>query len=135
MSKAYKAYIDTNVIGGCFDKEFSIWSNKLIKNFYNSKIILYVSNLTQAEISEAPKKIKDLLFKILDFGAIVLQENEQSLSLAKVYIKKKILTDNYFDDARHIAIATVNNLDLILSWNFRHIVNYDKGILKNYHFI
>ena len=56
MLKKYKVYIDTNVIGGCFDKEFSIWSNKLIKNFYDGEILLYISTLTEAEISDAPQK-------------------------------------------------------------------------------
>ena len=126
MLKIYKAYIDTNVIGGCFDKEFSILSNKLIDSFYKNKISLYISNLTEVEILNAPIKIKKFFFEILNNGIQVLNENNESLSLANLYISEKILSKNYLDDARHIAIATVSDLDLILSWNFKHIVNYNR---------
>ncbi len=47
------------------------------------------------------------------------------------YINEKILGVASMDDAYHIAIATVNRIDVLLSWNFKHIVNWDKIRLFN----
>ncbi|GAI13010.1 unnamed protein product, partial [marine sediment metagenome] len=111
---------------GYFDAEFEYWSKKLIENFRNQDIILYVSNITEAEILYAPNKVKKLYFELLDLKCKILIENEESVSLAKKYIENQILTPNYLNDARHISIATINNLDVLVSWNFKHIVHYDK---------
>ena len=46
--------------------------------------------------------------------------------MAEAYLKHRILTHNYRDDARHIAIATVAGADLVVSWNFKHIVHFEK---------
>jgi hypothetical protein len=57
--------------------------------------------------------------------------DEESKSLGEHYIDAKILTWKNLNDAYHIAIASINRLDLLVSWNFKHIVNYDKIRLFN----
>ncbi len=48
------------------------------------------------------------------------------MKLQANYIEADILTEKYFDDAMHVAIATVAGCDFIVSWNFKHIVHFDK---------
>jgi hypothetical protein len=57
--------------------------------------------------------------------------DNESKELAEAYLEEKILGKASLNDAYHIAIATVNRLDVLISWNFKHIVNYDKIKLFN----
>ncbi|MFZ3091644.1 MAG: PIN domain protein [Nitrospirota bacterium] len=126
MSKKLKVYLDTSVIGGCFDEEFSFWSQKIIEDFRKGKISLYLSTITEAEMVDAPDEVKELFYELLELGVVFIEENEESLNLADKYIDENILSKNYRDDARHIAIATISDIDVLVSWNFKHIVHYDK---------
>ncbi len=124
--KIQKIYIDTSVIGGCYDKEFSKWSNILVNNIKEGKFIPVLSEVTQSEIEYAPESVKQKYLEILNYNAIVLNITDEVIELAKLYQKRKILTEKYFDDGLHIALATINQIDLLVSWNFKHIVHYDK---------
>ena len=126
-----RIYLDTSVIGDCNDEEFKEWSNQLIKEFKIGLHIPIVSSITQSEISKAPKKVRDILFDLMDYGCEVVLETEDSIELASKYLEAGILSKNFEDDARHIAVATINNVDLLVSWNFRHIVHFDKIRLFN----
>lgn len=46
--------------------------------------------------------------------------------LANHYLDENVVSDKYLIDAQHIAIATVNKVDVVVSWNFQHIVNLNK---------
>jgi len=61
----------------------------------------------------------------------VLKITEEIRSLAKLYIKEKVVTQKYYGDALHIACATVNQIDVLVSWNFTHIVNFNRILLYN----
>ena len=129
--KKQKIYLDTSVIGGCFDKEFSKWSNRLINNFKNDIFIPVLSELTSAEIDNAPEIVREKYYEILNINSNILKITEETLSLAEEYQKRLILTKKYFDDGLHIAIATIYNIDILVSWNFKHIVHFDKIRLFN----
>lgn len=126
MLRKLKVYLDTSVIGGYFDEEFSYWSQKIIDDFRKGNLRFYLSTITEAEIVDAPNEVKELFYELLESGAVVIQESEDSLNLADKYIAEDILSINYRDDARHIAIATVSDIDVLVSWNFKHVVHYDK---------
>lgn len=119
-------YIDTSVIGGCFDEEFKEWSIKLFDEFKKGNKIVVVSDITLDELELAPKKIQDLLkqipYKYLKF----VESNSETEDLARQYIKKNAVTEKFYMDALHIAIATFYNVTVLSSWNFRHIVNLDR---------
>jgi hypothetical protein len=51
---------------------------------------------------------------------------DEVLDLANKYVLEKIITKKYFEDAMHIAFATIYQVDLMVSWNFKHIVNFNK---------
>ena len=126
MKKKTKVYVDTSVIGGCFDPEFELWSNGLFQDFRNGIYFPVISEIVVAEIAQAPKNIIQKYSELLDYNPVVLELNDEVIDLADAYINRNILSENFLDDARHIAFASVFEVDLLVSWNFRHIVHFDK---------
>ncbi|MDQ3020080.1 MAG: PIN domain protein [Bacteroidota bacterium] len=121
--KKQKVYLDTSVIGGCFDLEFKEDSNKIIELI---KLDIYegvISSITIDELEDAPDYVKEILNEV-DFNILFL--NEDVISLAKKYLNEKIISEKYKSDCQHIAIATIFNVDVLISWNFKHIVNLNK---------
>ena len=124
--KILKVYIDTSVIGGCFDKEFAPWSNGLMKDFRLGHFKPILSQIVDAEITDAPDHVKLKYNELLDLGAEVLVVNEKVDRLVGLYRKNRILTDKFENDMAHIALATAHGVDILVSWNFKHIVHFDK---------
>ena len=124
--KKLRIYVDTSVIGGCFDKEFIIWSNGLFKDFQLGNFQPIVSEIVAIEIKKAPQPVKDKYLELLSFGAESLSVNDEVYALVDEYEKKNILTPKFTEDMVHIALATVANVDIVVSWNFKHIVHFDK---------
>ena len=129
--KKPRIYIDTSVIGGCFDDEFSKWSNSLMREFAMGIFIPIVSDVVAAEIQDAPEAVRQ------EYDGLVRGEHELALiteevvELADAYQRRGILTSKFYDDGLHIALASVAEADLLVSWNFRHIVHFDKIRLFN----
>lgn len=128
--KTLRVYLDTSVIGGCFDKEFEVASNKLIEEIKSGLKIGVVSEIFFKEIEGAPQKVKELLNEIKEKLEII-ELTEAVTILAKKYLEDEIVTPKYSADAAHIAYATVYNVDVVVSWNFKHIVNLNKIIQFN----
>ena len=86
---------------------------------------------TVQELEKAPKKVFNLFSQMPSNNKIVLKINDESIQLANSYITEDILTPKFFNDAIHIALATISKVDVLISWNFKHIVNYHKILLFN----
>jgi predicted nucleic acid-binding protein len=121
-----RIYIDTSVIGGCLDDEFSTDSNRLLEMANNGKAVLLISDLLIRELDDGPPQVRAIL-KALPSKAIErIFLTSESDAVFEAYIRAGILGDRHANDARHIALATVAKADLVLSWNFKHIVHWDK---------
>lgn len=121
-----RVYIDTSVVGGCLDKEFKEVSVKLIDKLRKGEMIAVISELTTFELKKAPREIQDILKEIPKKNIEYVELTEEAVNLAHEYISDRILGEGKLADAEHIAIATVSRVDVIVSWNFRHIVNLRK---------
>ena len=119
-----RIYIDTSVIGGCFDEEFQEWSQKLFEEFRRGKKKAIISDITLGELEEAPSYVRELLSTIPDKFREIVTLDDEAKELSYHYIKEKIVTAKSLIDTRHIAVASVNRADILVSWNFKHIVNY-----------
>ena len=119
-------YVDTSVIGGYYDKEFDYDTRLFFDRIFNKEFIIHLSDISDAELSMAPDKVKELKNSIPKDCFKYIELDDNSKILAETYIKEKILGKASFNDAYHIAIASVHRLDVLVSWNFKHIVNYDK---------
>jgi predicted nucleic acid-binding protein len=128
--KTIRVYIDTSIIGGVFDSEFKKASISFFKQVKEKKFNLIISALVQEEIMAAPEHIRKYLNELIP-SATVIEINEAALKLRVAYLKANILSKKSSNDALHVALATVSNCPIILSWNFKHIVHYEKIALYN----
>jgi predicted nucleic acid-binding protein len=122
MMRKLRIYIDTSVIGGFFDDEFCTDTKRLFDQIHQGDYKLVISDLTEKELVNAPSKVRTLLRDLeIDFElAIVTQE---SVDLAIAYLNEGVVGQTSKDDCIHIATATIHQVDLLVSWNFKHIVN------------
>jgi len=126
-----KIYTDTSVIGGCFDTEFKEWSNALFQEFVVGTQQIMLSDLTLQELEFARDEIRSKVNEIPNENRIALGVGDEAIKLAETYISEGALTNKSYNDALHIALATINNSDVLASWNFKHIVNLDRIRLYN----
>lgn len=124
--KTLRIYIDTSVIGGCFDAEFAEWSKELIENFKNRRFIPVISDVTAAEIEPAPEFVRELYRSILELKPEELRMEPDALALVSRYAERSVLGPKFLNDMLHIALATIAEVDVLVSWNFKHIVRFDK---------
>jgi len=124
-------YVDTFVIGGCFDEEFEEWSIFLFQEFLFGKKVMMLSDLTLQELELAKFKVREKVKEIPQNQISYIFVNDEVIHLAEKYIEEGALTIKSYNYALHIALATLNNADVLASWNFKHIVNLDRIRLYN----
>ena len=125
-----RIYIDTSVVGGYFDEEFCDATQGLFKRFEDNEIIFVVSDLLDLELTDAPQNVRELLHRYHSDKFERIQLTEEAVKLADKYIVEKVVGKTSLEDCRHIALATINRVDVLASWNFKHIVNLDR--IKGY---
>jgi hypothetical protein len=121
-----RVYTDTSVIGGCFDSEFSLWSNRLVQDFHAGRFLPVVSSVVATEVELAPEQVRVKFEEILRLSPAFLEPTEEAVNLAEVYSSHGALPPRFQNDLLHIALATVGNVDVLVSWNFKHIVRLEK---------
>ena len=121
-----RIYLDTSVIGGYHDMEFETATRQLFKRIADNEFDVYFSEITETELANAPQQVKDVKDLIPDDCIHYTEMNDEVKALALLYVEEKILGEASRNDAYHIALASVNRIDCLISWNFKHIVNYDK---------
>jgi predicted nucleic acid-binding protein len=121
-----KVYIDTSVVGGQFDKEFSADTIPFFDAVTNGKFIIIVSDLLEAELLRAPQQVRDFLTTLPTNQIENIRLTTEAAELADQYILAKVVGQTSRADCQHIAMATLVKADVLVSWNFKHIVNLDK---------
>jgi hypothetical protein len=125
-----KVYIDTSIVGGYFDEEFKEATIMLFERLERDEIIFVVSDLLDLELIKAPLHVKEHLLKYSADRFQRVELTEEAIFLADQYISEKVVGKTSVEDCRHIALATLNKVDVLASWNFKHIVNLDR--IKGY---
>lgn len=126
-----KLYIDTSVFGGHFDIEFAEYTIPLFERLNNGEFTILFSTVTQEELENAPKNVKDLIKNIKKEHSEFLEINNEVIDLASEYISEKVVGKTSYADCLHIALATICKADYLISWNFKHIVNVQRIIGYN----
>ena len=124
-------FVDTSVFGGYFDEEFKEWSIKLINEIKDGLKIVIISDLTLRELEEAPLKVGNLVEEIPEQYKKYVVLDDNAKYLANKYIEEGAISRKHLVDAQQIAIATINKVDVLVSWNFKHIVNLSRIRLYN----
>jgi len=138
--KKQRIYIDTSIVGGFFDAVFENETQLLFKRLEDNEVVFVVSNLLREELKGAPERVKNLLDNYSDDNFETVVMTEEAEQLADKYIAENVVGRTSLDDCRHIALATINKVDVLASWNFKHIVNltrikgYNAVNLKNGYF-
>lgn len=118
-----RLYFDTSVFGGIYDIEFQNETALLFEMVMKGKIICVYSDLCELELENAPEKVRNHFMNLDKSKTEFLEITEEVSNLAEEYIKEKVVGETSIDDCRHIACATINKVDFLVSWNFKHIVN------------
>jgi hypothetical protein len=119
-----KFYVDTSVWGGNEDEEFEEWTIPFFEQARQGKFTIILSDVTIRELVSAPLRVRQLTDSIPHaFLELVSLTKEQDI-LAQHYIKEGALTSKYESDAQHIAISTILKVESLVSWNFKHMVNF-----------
>ncbi len=121
-----RIYVDASVVGGCEDDEFAAHSIRLMDYFVRGKFCLVVSTLTVQELAAAPEEVRKRLAGVPEAYIETLQLGAEARELAEAYIAEAVISAKMRADAQHIAIATVARVDVLVSWNFKHIVNLQR---------
>lgn len=130
MLKA-RIYVDTSVIGGCLDEEFATYSTRLFQEFTSGHKKLVISDMVLFELEQAPDEVREVLKKVPEDAIDYVFLSRESISLANTYLNEGVIAESSLMDARHIAIATVERVDVLVSWNFKDIVNLNRIHLIN----
>ena len=125
-----RIYADTSVFGGVFDEEFASPSRKFFEQVWEEQYRLVCSLLVQKEIEGAPEKVRKF-FDAMSLVSEWITPTSEARELQNAYLRKGIVSSRFADDALHVAVATVHQCNLIISWNFRHIVHFDKIEMYN----
>lgn len=118
-----RLYFDTSVFGGVFDEEFEEISILLFEKVKLGQIVCVYSDLSISELSNAPENVRNYFSELPLEHLEFVEVSEEAFQLAEKYLEEKVVGKTSADDCRHIATATINKVDYLVSWNFKHIVN------------
>ena len=125
-----RIYIDTSVIGGLFDDEFSEDTKTFFDKVEKGEIKIVYSEITVDELAEAPENVKSYFDRLNSSQKEFVGITQESINLATTYIRERVVGKTSSADCMHIALATINQVDILVSWNFKHIVNI--GRIRGY---
>lgn len=126
--KRLKLYLDTSIINFAVDERNpaeKLLTRKLIEEIKAGRYEVFISDVVLLEIKKAEEeRQKELLNIIREIDPEELEVGQEVRSLAEKYVAEGVIPVKYMDDALHIALASVNDVDIIVSWNFEHIVKH-----------
>jgi hypothetical protein len=129
--KRLHVYVDASVVGGCEDQEFADVTLRLWQHFITGSFIQVLSEHTMRELLGAPEKVRNHLASIPGENQIILPDSDEVDELAEAYLIHGIVGPNCRADALHVALATIGRVDVLVSWNFKHVVNLGRIRLFN----
>ena len=116
-------YLDTSVIGGYYDVEFEKETKLLFEDIIKGEFEVFYSSLTEDELINAPQRVRELINELPKNNKRKIELTEEATHLADCYLAENVVGKTSREDCLHIALATVYRADILVSWNFKHIVN------------
>ena len=118
-----RIYVDTSVVGGGEEGAWRGESRRLRECFIRGEYIVVLSDLTIQELAAAAEHVRRRVAEVPEEYVEALQLTAETRELAEAYIAEGVISSNMRADAQHIAMATLTRVDVLVSWNFKHIVN------------
>ena len=130
-----KLYIETSAWNFLFANDAPERKNITLRFFEDVRkgnYEMFISEMVIAEICDAPAKKREMLLDVIDFaGPEELKINDEVRTLTDEYLELRIIPDKYERDLIHIAVATVFEMDVLISWNLKHIVKMKTQTMVN----
>src|ERR1035441_4370008 len=126
VKKPLRVYADTSVFGGCFDDEFKAERVRFFEEVRQGQFVVVISNVTLDELELAPDPVRGVLGGLPPEQVEIVSTSPESEGLRNAYLEAAVVGPASSNDAAHIAVATVSNVDIVVSWNFKHIVHFEK---------
>ena len=123
--RTLRVYLDASVYGGCSDDEFRKDTEPIFEAVRKGRLVAVASDLVLGELLPAPEPVRVLLSS-LSAQLVEVPVSAEAVALRDAYLAAGIVGPRWAADALHVACATVERVDAIVSWNFRHIVRLDK---------
>ncbi len=117
--------MDTSVFGGVHDAEFHVASERFFAAVRSGTIVIMVSPATTIEIGNSPEAVQDVFGRHAPFMEPV-ENTAEAARLADAYLAAKVVRRAARVDALHVATAFVAHADVLVSWNFRDIVQLNR---------
>ena len=124
--KVKRVYVDSSVIGGKFNARLAEQTKPFWDSVERGEIVVLASDVLDRELQKAPQRAQELMLGLLKSQVERVVSTNESDMLAEQYIAEGVVGKSSLDDCRHIALATLAHADVLVSWNFKHIVNVDR---------
>ena len=124
--KIKRIYIDSSVVGGKFNTRLAEQTKPFWDAVERGELTIIVSDVLIDELKDAPERAREFYRSLPESLLERVVSTEESDTLAKRYIAEGVVGESSLDDCRHIALATLTGADVLVSWNFKHIVNVDR---------
>lgn len=125
-----KIYLDTSVISFYFSQDSIEFKNITIDFFEQcaSNYDIYISDIVILEINKNTNlELKEKMLELLNsYGIKKLETKEEIKNISRIYLESGIIPKNKVEDALHVAFTTYYEMDILLSWNFKHLANVHK---------
>ena len=133
--KSIKYYLETSLFNFVFaddSPDKKELTEKLFQRMEDEKMEIYISEIVIDEVNRAPEPRKGQLLNLIrKCNPVLLPVDQEVKDLAKKLIEERVIPEKYIDDALHIGVAVVNDLDILVSWNFQHIVRVKTRVEVN----
>ena len=130
-ARRLRVYADTSVFGGCLDDEFADDSKVFFDEVKSGRFTLVVSSVTLRELLDAPEDVRRILASLPADNVENFPDCPEIVELRDAYIEASVVGPGSREDAEHVAAASIADVDMIVSWNFKHIVHFEK--ISGYH--
>jgi predicted nucleic acid-binding protein len=125
--KNKRVYVDSSVASAMYDtndhpeKTRAFWQAVV-----NEEVIIIASDVLRDELNDAPPHVREYFAALPKSQIEWIESTDESNGLAKRYITEDVVGDKNLNDCRHVALATIAEADVLVSWNFKHIVKLNK---------
>jgi hypothetical protein len=134
-AEARRVYVETSVWGMTLvnqPRALRQPTKEFLRQCTLSLFLPYISTVVLEEVAMAPAAAASRMMREINkLAPPALKLSEESEQLAEAYLRAGVIPAKKLDDARHVAIATVAGLEIVVSWNHRHLANERKSILFN----
>lgn len=126
MAKKNRIYVDTSVFGGVFDDTFEEATTQFFTEVAAGRHVVLLSEIAAGELRDAPERVREFLATLPEGTVEEVELTQEVTELRDAYLAAGVVGPRWADDAAHVAAATVARADVLVSWNFRHLVKWEK---------